>query len=91
MNKILPVIAMAAVGALFATSGFACDRHQDHTAMSTVEAVPAPPMPQPVISPVSQSNPTLEIKTESAMSVPLGAAYENCHRSRQNQTVYLTQ
>jgi len=91
MNKILPVIAIAAAGALFATPGFTCDRHQDHTAMNTVEAVPASPPPQVVIEPASQPNPTSEIKTVSAMSVPLGAAYENCHRSRQNQTVYLTQ
>jgi hypothetical protein len=93
MKQILPVIAIAV--AVFASPALACDMHQGHTAMKTVDAaIPAPPppsAPQAVIEPAAQSNPTLEIKTENAMSVPLGAAYENCHKSRQNQTVYLTQ
>jgi hypothetical protein len=91
MKKILPVIAIAAAAAAFAFPAFACERHQNHTAMNTVEAMPAPPAPQVVIEPVAQSNPTLETKTGNAISVPMGAAYGNCNRSRQNQTVYLTQ
>jgi hypothetical protein len=89
MKKVLPVIAIAA--AAFASPAGSCERHQNHTAMSTVEVVPAAPAPQLVIEPAAQSNPTSEIRTDNAMSVPMGAAYENCHRSRQNQTVYLTQ
>lgn len=92
MKQILPVITVAV--AFFASPALACDMHQDHTALKTVAATPAPPpppAPQVVIEPAARSNPTLEIKTENAMSVPLGAAYENCNRSRQNQTVYLTQ
>ncbi len=91
MKKILPVIAIAAAAAAFASPAVACERHQNHTAMNAVEAVPAPPAPQVVIEPAAQSDPTLEIKRENATSVPMGAAYENCQRSRQNQTVYLTQ
>lgn len=90
MKQILPVIVIAATVIVVASPGQGCDRHQDHTAMSTVENVPAPP-PQTAIEPIVPSNPTLEIKTEDTMSMRLGAAYENCHRSRPNQTVYLTQ
>ena len=91
MKKIFPVIAIATAAALFASPALTCERHKDHTAINTVEAVPAPPASPVVIDPAAQSNPTLEIKTQSTMSVPMGAAFENCHRSRQNQTVYLTQ
>ena len=95
MKQILPVVTIAV--SVFAFPAFACDLHQDHTAMKTVETVPASPAPtaapasQMVIKPAAQSNPALEIMTENPMSVPLAAAYGNCHRSRQNQTVYLTQ
>ena len=92
MKQILPVLTIAV--AVFGSPALACDMHQDHAAMKTVEASPAPPAPpapEAAIEPAAQSNPTLEIKTENPMSVPMGAAYENCHRSRQNQTVYLTQ
>jgi hypothetical protein len=91
MKSILPVIAIAAAAAVLAFPAVACDRHQDHTAMKTVEAAPAPPAPQVVIEPAAQSNPASEIKTENAMSVPLGAAFGGCNRSRKGQTVYLTQ
>jgi hypothetical protein len=91
MKKVLPVIAIAAAAALFASPALTCERHQNHTAMTTVDAVPAPSPSQVVIEPAAQSNPTLEIKTVDTMSMPLGAAYENCHRSRRNQTVDLTQ
>jgi hypothetical protein len=91
MKMILPVIAFAAVAAVFASPSLSCERHQDHTAMKTVEAVSAPTASQIAIEPAAQYNPTLEIKTEKAMSVPLGAAYEGCNRSRQGQSVDLTQ
>lgn len=92
MKKILPVIAIAAAAAVFASPVLACERHQSHAAMQTVEAAPAPkPAPTVVIEPAVQANPTSEIKTEDAMSRPLGAAYEGCNRLRKDQTVYLTQ
>jgi hypothetical protein len=90
MKSILPVMAIAAAVAAFAFPALACDRHQNHTAMNTVQAVPAAPVAPVVIEPAAQTNPPLEIKTEKAMSVPMGAAYD-CPRSRRNQTVYLTQ
>jgi hypothetical protein len=88
MKNILSIIAISA--AIFATPVMACDQHQSH-AMKTVEAVTAPPAPTMVIEPAAQSNPASEIKTEDAMSKPLGAAYEGCSRQRKGQTVYLTQ
>lgn len=93
MKNILPVIAFAAAAVVFAAPAMACERHQSHEAMNTVEAVPAPtvvtPAPTVVIEPAAQSAPGSEIKAESAISLPLGAAYENCRRK--NTTVYLTQ
>jgi hypothetical protein len=91
MKTILPVIAVAAATAVFASPALTCERHQNHTAMNTVEAVSAPAAAEVVIEPAAQSNPTLEIKTENAMNVPMAAAYGNCNKSRQNQTVDLTQ
>ncbi|WP_162918286.1 hypothetical protein [Taklimakanibacter deserti] len=90
MKKILPVISIAAAAAVFASPALACEQHQSHAAMKTVEAAPAP-QPSVVIEPAAQPNPTSEIKTEGAMSRPLGTAYEGCNRSRKGQTVYLTQ
>jgi hypothetical protein len=96
MKNILPVLAFATAAAVFAAPAMACERHQSHEAINTVEAIPAPPAPalvKPaptvVIEPAAQSAPGSEIKAESAMSLPLGAAYENCRRK--NTTVYLTQ
>lgn len=89
MKSILPVIAVAAV--VFAAPTLACEQHQSHAAMQTVEAVPAPPKPEVVIEPAAQSAPGSEIKAESAFSQPLGAVYGNCNRARKNTTVYLTQ
>ncbi|MGE0239623.1 MAG: hypothetical protein AB7F09_21350 [Parvibaculaceae bacterium] len=91
MKSILPVITIVAAATLFAAPVLACERHQSHAAMKTVEAVPAPPAPTVVIEPAAQSNLTSEIKTEGAQSRPLGAAYEGCNRLRKDQTVYLTQ
>jgi hypothetical protein len=91
MKKTLPVIAIAAAAVVFAFPALSDDRHPDHTAMKTVDAVPAAPAPEIVIEPAARSNPTLEIKTKSTMSLPLGAVYGNCNRSRQGQTVDLTQ
>lgn len=91
MKKILPVIAIVAAAAAFASPTLACERHQNHAAMKTVEAAPAAPAPEVFIEPAAQSNPTSEIKAESAMSMPSGAAFEGCNRARKGQTVYLTQ
>ena|GEM_PF-3927565 len=90
MKKILPVIAIAAAAAVFASPVLACEKHQSHAAMKTVEAAPAP-QPSVVIEPAAQSDATSESKTEGTMSRPQGAAYEGCNRSRKGQTVYLTQ
>ena len=91
MKNILPVIAIAAATVLFAAPGMACDRHQSHSAMNTVEAVPVSPPPTVVIEPAAQTSPADEVKTQGAMTRPLGAAYEGCSRLRKDQTVYLTQ
>lgn len=90
MKKILPFVAIIAAAAVFAAPTLACERHQNHTALKTVEAVPAQP-PTVVIQPAAQINPTLDSQTEGAISRPLGAAYEGCNRQRKDQTVYLTQ
>jgi hypothetical protein len=93
MKSILPVIAVAFAAAVFAAPAMACERHQSHAAMKTVEAVPAPPMPAApaiMIEPAAQTNSTSEIETDG-MSMPLGAAYKGCSRMRKDQTVYLTQ
>jgi hypothetical protein len=89
MKHILPIITVAAV--VFAAPVLACDKHESHAAMKTVEAVPAPPAPTIIIEPAAQANPASETKAEDAMSRPLGAAYEGCSRQRKDQTVYLTQ
>jgi hypothetical protein len=85
MKNILPVLAFVALS----VPALACDQHQTHASMKTVEA--APPPPTVVIEPAAQPNPTLEMKTEDQMSKPMGAAYENCNRARKDKTVYLTQ
>lgn len=93
MKRILPVIGLAcAAAAAFAVPALACDRHQTHTAMQTVEAVPAPP-PEPtiVIEPAAQSNPASQIEAAAPFSQPLGAVYGNCNHRRKDTTVYLTQ
>ena len=92
MKRILPVIGLACAITAFAAPALACDRHQTHTAMQTVEAVPAPP-PEPtiVIEPAAQSNPASEIQAEAPFSQPLGAVYGNCNHRRKDTTVYLTQ
>ena len=92
MKRILPVIGLAcAAAAAFAAPALACERHQTHTAMQTVEALRAPP-PEPtiIIEPAAQSNPASQIQAEAPYSQPLGAAYGNCNR-RKDTTVYLTQ
>lgn len=88
MKSVLPILAFAAA-AVFAGPALACDQHQSHASMKTVEA--APPPPAIVIEPAAQSNPTSEIRVEDQVSKPLGAAYEGCNRARKGQTVYLTQ
>ncbi|MGE0008675.1 MAG: hypothetical protein AB7S92_24235 [Parvibaculaceae bacterium] len=90
MKNVLPVITIAAAAALLAAPVPACERHESHAAMKTVEAVPAPE-PTVAIQPAAQSVPALEIKSEAVMSRPLGTAYEGCNRMRKDQTVYLTQ
>ena len=89
MKRVLPILALVTV-AFFAGPAFACEQHQTHASMKTVEAVPAPP-PAIVIEPAAQSNPASEIKADAAMSRPMGAAYEGCNRARKDKTVYLTQ
>ena len=89
MKSVLPILALATV-ASFGGQAIACAQHQTHAIMQTVEAVPAVP-PATVVEPAAQSNPTSEIKTDAAMSRPMGAAYENCNRTRKDKTVYLTQ
>lgn len=89
MKSVLPILGLVTV-AFFAGPSFACEQHQTHASMKTVEAVPAPP-PAIVIKPVAQSNPASEIKADAAVSLPLGAAYEGCNRARKDKTVYLTQ
>jgi hypothetical protein len=88
MKRVLPILAVVTVVS-FADPALACEQHQIHASMKTVEAVPAPPAI--VIEPAMQSNPTSEIKADAAMSRPLGAAYEGCNRARKDKTVYLTQ
>jgi len=87
MKRVLPILALVTVGS-FAGPALACEQHQTHASMKTVEAVPAPPAI--VIEPAMQSNPASEIKADAAMSHPLGAAY-GCSRARKDKTVYLTQ
>lgn len=89
MKSVLPILALVAVVS-FGGPALACEQHQAHASMKTVEAVPAPP-PAVVVEPAAQSNPTSEIKADAAMSRPLGAAYEGCNRARRDKTVYLTQ
>jgi hypothetical protein len=89
MKRVLPILALA-TAASFASPALACEQHQTHISMKTVEAVPAVP-PATVVEPAARSNPTSEMKTDAAMSRPMGAAYENCNRARKNKTVYLTQ
>lgn len=90
MKYVLPILALAAI-ASFAGPTLACDQHQSHASMKTVEAAPPPPPPTIVIEPAAQSNPASEIKAEDSISRPLSAAYENCNRARKDKTVYLTQ
>ncbi|WP_119391562.1 hypothetical protein [Taklimakanibacter lacteus] len=87
MKHVLPTLALAAV-ASFAVPAMACEQHQSHAGLKTVEAAPPPVV---VIEPAAQSNPASEIKAQEAMSQPVGAAYGNCNRQRKDQTVYLTQ
>lgn len=88
MKNVLPVLAFAAA-AIFAGPALACDKHESHASLKTVEA--ASPPPAVVIEPAAQSNPASEIKAEDQASKPLGASYEGCNRARKDQTVYLTQ
>ena len=89
MKHVLPILALVTV-ASFAVPAMACEQHQSHASLKTVEAAPPPP-PVVVIEPAAQSNPASEIKAEEAMSQPVGAAYGNCNRARKDKTVYLTQ
>ena len=89
MKSVLPILAFMTMASLAGPS-LACEQHQIHAAMKTVEAVPAPP-PTAVIEPAAQTAPTSEIKPDNTMSRPLGAAYEGCSRERKNKAVYLTQ
>ncbi len=89
MKPVLPILAFMTI-ASFAVPVMACEQHQTHASMKTVEAAPAPP-PVIVIEPAAQSNPAAEIKADEAMTTPLGAAYEGCNRARKDKTVYLTQ
>jgi hypothetical protein len=88
MKSVLPILAFMTMASLAGPS-IACEQHQIHAAMKTVEAVPAPP-PTVVIEPAVQTAPASEIKPVDIMSLPLGAA-EGCSRQRKNNTVYLTQ
>lgn len=92
MKSVLPVLPVLALvtAAVLAGPALACEQHQSHASMKTVEAVPAQP-PAIIIEPASQSNLASEIKAYDAMSRPLGAAYEGCNRARKDKTVYLTQ
>jgi hypothetical protein len=89
MNSVLPTLAFATAIA-FAGPALACEQHQAHASMKTVETVPPPPPPTAVIEPAAQSTPASESKAVDAMSLPLGAA-EGCNRTRRDKTVYLTQ
>ena len=82
MKKILPFVAIVAAVA-FATPALACERHQSHTNLKSVEAVPVQPAPTVIIEPAAQYNPTSEIQAEDAMSRPLGAAYERLQSAAQ--------
>jgi hypothetical protein len=90
MKHTLPILALATI-ASFAVPGLACEQHQSHASMKTVEAAPPPPPPAIVIEPAAQSNPKSESISEAAMSQPLGAVYGNCNHARKGKTVYLTQ
>jgi|RhiMetdeSRZDD1v2_1073273.scaffolds.fasta_scaffold670656_3 hypothetical protein len=89
MKSVLPILAFMTIAPL-AGPLLACEHHQIHVAMKTVEAVPAPP-PTVVFEPAAPIAPASEIKPADIMSQPLGAAYEGCSRERKNKTVYLTQ
>ena len=90
MKHVLPILALATIAA-FAGPALACDMHESHASLKSVEAAAPPPPPTIVIEPAAQSNPASEIKAEESISRPLGAAYENCNRARKDKTVYLTQ
>jgi hypothetical protein len=91
MKRILPLMAVAAAAVVFTTPVLACEFHQSHAAMKTVEAQPAPQVPAMGMVPASQPAQASQKSTDALMSQPLGAAYENCHRARKNTTVDLTQ
>jgi len=90
MKHVLPILALATVASL-ALPAFACEQHQSHASLKTVEAAPPPPSPVVVIEPAAQSNPASEAIPAAAMSQPLGAVYGNCNHARKDKTVYLTQ
>jgi hypothetical protein len=79
--------------ASLAIPAFACEQHQSHASLTVAETAP-PPEPmfvEPVqVKPVSTIAVQPEINPPPASKV-LGTAYENCNRSRKDQTVYYTQ
>jgi hypothetical protein len=90
MKCVLPILALMTIASLAAPS-LACEQHQTHAGMKTVEAVPTPP-PTVATVPAVQTAPASEIKPDDSMSRPLGAAADyGCDRERKNKTVYLTQ
>ncbi len=76
-----------------AVPALACEQHQSHAALTVAQSGPPP---EPVVIEPVQVMPAATIAVEPEIKQPsaskaLGAAYENCNRSRKDQTVYYTQ
>jgi hypothetical protein len=71
MKSILPILAFVTMASLAGPS-LACEQHQIHATMKTVQAVPAPPSTV-VIEPAARTTPASEIKPDDTMSRPLGS------------------
>lgn len=92
MMRLLSLTTLLAATTL-AVPALACEQHQSHAALTVAQSAPPP---EPVIIEPIQAMPASviaiqpEIKQPPSSKAP-GAAYENCNRSRKDQTVYYTQ
>jgi hypothetical protein len=92
MKRLLSLTTVLAVASL-AVPALACDQHQSHAALTVAQSAPPP---EPVAIEPVQVMPAATIAVEPEIKQPaaskaFGAAYENCNRSRKDQTVYYTQ
>ena len=92
MIRLLSLTTAVTIVAL-AGPALACDKHESHATLTTVEA--APPAKTVIAEPV-QVMPAATIAVEPEVNQPqsskaLGTAWENCNRNRKDQTVYYTQ